>query len=139
MRITEDVMNDLLTLHLSGEASADTKALIDGYARENPAFAVRLEAAGRPPEFDGTARPLSLDRELQVLAETRQFIFLRTLFVAAALLFTLVPFTFTFGSAGVHFLLLGRFPGLVWSSLGLAAASWAAVYVMSRRIRRVGL
>lgn len=139
MKITEDVMNDLLTIHLSGEASADTKALIDSYARENPGFAARLEAAARPPVFEGTPRAPSLDRELQVLAETRKFILLRTLAVAAALLFTLVPFTFTFGSAGVHFLLLGRFPGLVWSSLSLAAASWAAVYVMSRRIRRVGL
>jgi hypothetical protein len=139
MRITEEVMNDLLTLHLSGEASPDTKSLIESYARENPAFAARLEAAARPPMFDGAAAPRSFDRELQVLAETRQFIFLRTLFVAAALLFTVVPFTFTFGSAGVHFLLLGHFPGLVWSSWSLAAASWAAAYVMSRRIRRVGL
>ena len=139
MRITEEVMNDLLTLQLSGEASADTKSLIESYARENPAFAARLDAAARPPMFDGAAAPRPFDRELQVLAETRQFIFLRTLFVAAALLFSVVPFTFTFGSAGAHFLLLGRFPGMVWSSWSLAAASWAAAYVMSRRIRRVGL
>ena len=139
MRITEEVMNDLLTLHLSGEASADTKSLIESYARENPAFAARLDAAARQPMFDSAAGPRPFDRELQVLAETRQFIFLRTLFAAAALLFTVVPFTFTFGSAGVHFLLLGRFPGMVWSSWSLAAASWAAVYVMSRRIRRAGL
>ena len=45
MRITEDVMNDLLTLQLSGEASADTRSLIESYARENPAFAAKLAAA----------------------------------------------------------------------------------------------
>ena len=139
MRITEDVMNDLLTLQMSGEASADSRSLIESYARENPAFAARLEAAARPSALDGRPGGPSFDRELRVLAETRQFIFLRTIFVAAALMFSVVPFTFTFGSAGVHFLLLGHFPGLVWSSWSLAAASWAAVYVMSRRIRRAGL
>ena len=77
--------------------------------------------------FDSAAGGLSFDRELRVLAETRQFILLRTICVAAAVLFSLVPFTFTWGSAGVHFLLLGHFPGLVWSSWSLAAASWAAV------------
>ena len=139
MKITEDVMNDLLTLQLSGEASADTRLLIESYARENPAFAARLDVAARPTAFDRATGGVSFDRELRVLAETRQFIFLRTIFVAAALMFSVVPFTFTFGSAGVHFLLLGHFSGLVWSSWSLAAASWAAVYVMSRRIRRVGL
>ena len=48
MKITEDVMNDLLTLQLSGEASADTRSLIESYARENPGFAARLEVAARP-------------------------------------------------------------------------------------------
>lgn len=139
MRITEDVMNDLLTLELSGEASADTKSLIEGYARENPAFAARLEAAARLPALDAPAGGPSFDRELQVLADTRRFIFLRTLLVAAALMFSVLPFTFTFGSDGVHFLVLGRFPGLVWSSWSLAAASWAAAYVIGRRIRRAGL
>jgi len=139
MKITEDVMNDLLTLQLSGEASADTRSLIESYARENPGFAARLEVAARPLAFESAAGGLSFDRELRVLAETRQFILLRTICVAAAVLFSLVPFTFTWGSAGVHFLLLGHFPGLVWSSWSLAAASWAAAWVMSRRIRRVGL
>ena len=118
------------------DAAADTMSLIESYARENPAFAARLAAAARPPAFDEAAGGLRFDRELRVLAETRQFIFLRTICFAAAVLFTLVPFTFTWGSAGV---LLGHFPGLVWSARSLAAASWWAVWVMSRRIRRVGL
>ena len=122
MKITEDVMNDLLTIHLSGEASADTKALIDSYARENPGFAARLEAAARPPVFEGTPRAPSLDRELQVLAETRKFILLRTLAVAAALLFTLVPFTFTSAYAD------GR------SRLGRTPASAARCTMQSKRV-----
>ena len=56
-----------------------------------------------------------------------------------ALLSAAVAIAFSLLKIRVHFLVLGRFPGLVWSSWSLAAASWAAVYVMSRRIRRVGL
>ena len=35
MKMTDDVMNDLLTLYLAGEASADTKALIESHARQH--------------------------------------------------------------------------------------------------------
>ena len=44
MNVTDEVMNDLLTLYLAGEASADTKALIDSHARRNAAFAVEARA-----------------------------------------------------------------------------------------------
>ena len=39
MKLTDEVMNDLLTLYLAGEASADTRALIENHARQNAAFA----------------------------------------------------------------------------------------------------
>ena len=34
MKVTDEVMNDLLTLYVAGEASADTEALIESDARE---------------------------------------------------------------------------------------------------------
>jgi hypothetical protein len=61
------------------------------------------------------------------------------MFTAGAMLFTLLPLVFTFGSSGVQFLVLGRHPGLVWSFWSLAAASWTACYVMHRRVRQAGL
>ncbi|MFO7694478.1 MAG: hypothetical protein R6V57_15435 [Vicinamibacterales bacterium] len=140
MTVSDDVMEDLLTVYLAGEASAGTKALVQAYAREHAAFAERLRAslafalpgaglpAGPPP-----------DHQLLALRRTREFIRLRTIFTAGAILFTLLPLVFTFGSGGVQFLILGRHPGLMWSFWSLAAASWAACYVMHRRVRQAGL
>lgn len=139
MKVTDDVMNDLLTLHLAGEASADTRALIESHARQNAAFASKLQAAGalspiRMPESDPPS-----DHELRTLTETRRFILLRTLFLAGGIFFTLLPFVFTFDDRGVEFLVLGRHAGLMWSFWSVAGAAWTAWYVMHRRVRSVGL
>lgn len=139
MNVTDEVMNDLLTVYLAGEASADTKALLESHARHDAAFASRLEAAralspiriphGGPPS----------DLELRTLTETRRFIFLRTMLWAAGISFTLLPLVFTFDRRGVEFLVLGRHTGLMWSFWSLAAAAWTACYAMHRQVRRAGL
>jgi hypothetical protein len=140
MTISNDVMNDLLTVYLAGDASADTKALVEEYARGNEAFAARLRSAaafsmpGLPP---GAGLPP--DDDLRTLRRTREFIRLRTVFAAGGILFTLLPLVFTFGPGGAEFLILGRHPGLVWSFWSLAAASWSAWFVMHRRVRIAGL
>ena len=139
MKVTDDVMNDLLTLHLAGEASADTRALIESHARQNAAFASKLEAAGAlSPIWVPDSGPPS-DHELRTLTETRKFIFLRSVFLAGGILFTLLPLVFSFDDRGVEFLVLGRHAGLMWSFWSVAVAAWTACYVMHRQVRPVGL
>jgi len=140
MTISNDVMNDLLTVYLAGDASADTKALVEEYARGNEAFAARLKSAAAfsmPGLIPGAGLPP--DEDLRALRRTREFIRLRTVFTAGGILFTLLPLVFTFGPGGAEFLILGRHPGLVWSFWSLAAASWSACFVMHRRVRIAGL
>jgi hypothetical protein len=137
MKLTDDVMNDLLTVYLAGEASADTKALVESHARQHPAFAARLQAAGDFALPD--VPPAHRDAELGALADTRRFILFRTIFLAAAVLFTLLPLVFTIGDEGPELLILGRHAGLVWAFWSLAAASWSAWYVFGRSLRRAGL
>ena len=139
MTISDDVMNDLLTVYLAGDASADTKALVEAHARDHQPFAARLAAAGAFVVPDVPAGRAAHDVELRALAETRQFILLRTIFFAGAILFTVLPLTFKFGSNGIEFLILGREPGLMWSFWSIAAASWTACVIMARRIKRAGL
>lgn len=139
MKLHCDVMDDLLTLYLAGEASAETKALVEAHAAENPAFAERLAAAQGVTLPPIGAPALGEDAELRALKHTRQFLFLRTMFLAWAVLFTLLPLLFTFGPEGVRFVIWGRHPGLVASFWSLAAASWVAASVMHRQVRRSGL
>ena len=137
MKLTDDVMNDLLTVYLAGEASADTKALVESHARQHPAFTARLQAAGDFALPD-VAPPARRDAELCALADTRRFILFRTIFLAAAVLFTLLPLVFAIGDEGPEFLILGRHAGLVWAFWSLAVASWSAWYVFGRSLRRAG-
>lgn len=139
MNVTDDVLNDLLTLYLAGEASADTRALIEDRARREPAFAARLTAAREVDVAAALAEAPPRDIELQALTRTRQTLFLRHLFWAGGLVFTLLPFVFHVGDEGAGFLILGRYPGLMWAFWSIAAASWVAYYVIDRRVGRTGL
>lgn len=139
MRLTDDVFDDLLTVYLAGEASAGTKALIEGRAQQDSAFAERLRAANAVPLGGEPPVAAPADTELAALRRTREFIRLRTILTAAGILFTLLPLVFAFGRNGAEFLILGRHPGLVWSFWSLAVASWTAAYVMARSVRQVGL
>ena len=139
MKVTDEVMNDLLTLYLAGEASADTKALVESHARQNAEFASRVEAAGALSPIGLPHGGPPSDLELRTLTETRKFIFLRTVFWAGGIFFTLLPFVFTFDDGRVEFLVLGRHAGLMWSFWSIAVAAWTACYVMHRQVSRVGL
>jgi len=139
MKVTEEVMNDLLTLYLAGEASGDTKALIESHARQDGAFAWKLNAAGALSPIGVPDSGPPSDHELRTLTETRKFIFLRTVFWSGGIFFTLLPLVFTFDERGIEFLVLGRHAGLMWSFWSVAVAAWTACYVMHRQVRRVGL
>jgi anti-sigma factor RsiW len=146
MNVTDDVLHDLLTLYLAGEASADTRALIEERARREPTFAAKVtaareadQAAARAIELPtGLATPPQ-DAELRALTQTRQAIFLRTLFFAGAVFFTLLPLAFRGGANGLEFLFLGKQPGVVWAFWSVAAASWTACFVMHRQVGKAGL
>jgi hypothetical protein len=139
MNVTDDVLNDLLTLYLAGEASADTRALIEERARREPAFAAKLAAARTVDEAAALPSAPPADLELRALKQTRHAIFLRTLFWGMGLFFTLLPLTVHGDGDGAGFVFIGRHPGLVWAFWSVAAASWVAYWVMNREVKRAGL
>ncbi len=146
MNVTDDVLNDLLTLYLAGEASADTRALIEERARREPAFAAKLhaarevdQAAARAIDQPGALASPPSDLELKALKQTRQAIFFRSLFWGIALFFTLLPLAIHGDADGAAFVFIGRHPRLVLAFWGVAAASWIAYYVMNRDVRKAGL
>ena len=139
MKLHDDVMSDLLTVYLADDVSAETKTLVETHAAENSVFAERL-AAARALSLHAAAVPgPPEDAELKSLKHTRQVLFLRTMFLAWAVLFMLLPLLFTFDNGSVQFVIWGRYPALVSSFWSLAAASWVAWYVMRRQVRQSGL
>ena len=82
--ITRDVVSDLWPLYEAGEASAETRRLVDAYLAEDVAFRSALEESGRIrrglPDV-----ALSSDAELRLIAVARERIRTTAWLVAAAI------------------------------------------------------
>jgi anti-sigma factor RsiW len=97
--ITRDVISDLWPLHKAGEASADSRRIVEAFLSEDPAFRTLLQ------ESEGIRRglpevALSSDAELRLIALARErirtnawllgaaigaFVFVSLAFLASAL------------------------------------------------------
>jgi anti-sigma factor RsiW len=131
MNITRDVVKDLLTVHLAGEASADTRALVDEWLRSDPELAAQV-ARARVSELPAVgAPPASVEK--RALDRTQRYLLARSVVLGAAIYFSTLPLAITFGSDGFHGLLLDDWTARLLV-LGVAAALWVAYWRMSRRL-----
>ena len=136
MNITRNVVADLLPAYLSGEASADTRALIDALAARDPEIAT-LVASARTERMDVmTHAPIALPPNLEhdIVTRTRAVLRRRSWTLALALFFTFMPFVFAFDNERITFLMMRDEPGsrLFWLS---AAWLWFDYVRQTRRLR----
>jgi hypothetical protein len=137
MEVTRDVVKDLLPLYISGEVSIDTKTLVEAYLRLDPDLA-RAVAAARSLELPSTPSPAPTS-EKATLDETRRLLKQRSDTLVTAIIFTVLPFLFTFDSTGINFFLIRDKPvvGAAW--LFTAAVLWAWHVYLRRRLAVTGL
>ena len=93
MNVTRDVITDLLPVYFSGEASEDTKQLVEIYFRENPDFEGIARAAAMPLEQLRRTAPVAAEaeREKSDLQWARKEFLRRRMVFGVALFFTLAP------------------------------------------------
>ncbi|MFI5076961.1 MAG: hypothetical protein ACHQRO_06440 [Vicinamibacteria bacterium] len=72
MHVTRDVVSDLWPLYASGEASADTRALVEAFLATDAAFAQSLRESSEAKIPADAAPPLPPDHEVVALTRTRQ-------------------------------------------------------------------
>ncbi|MFN7940250.1 MAG: hypothetical protein U0X73_01515 [Thermoanaerobaculia bacterium] len=139
MNVTRDVMNDLLTLYLADEASADTRALVEEQMRHDPELVRQVEAARRERFALPSPPPPGPTEEKAALERTRNLLKSRSSTLAIALVFTALPLSFTFDGSRVTFLLIRDAPiiGLAWWLT--AAVMWGAHLWIRRRLSVSGL
>lgn len=137
MDVTRDVIKDLLPLYVSGEVSADTKNLVEAYLRLDPELA-RAVAAAKSLELPKTPGPGPSEAKA-ALDETRQLLKRRTETLVTAIVFTLLPFTFTFDGSGITFLLIRDKPVVGSAWLFTAAVLWGWHVMTRRRLQVSGL
>jgi anti-sigma factor RsiW len=139
MNVTRDVVKDLLTVYLAGEASADTRQLVEEYLKSDPELARDFEAA-RPGHPRLPAAPaLVPSAEKQALDATRRLLKTRTSTLVIAVLFTLLPFSFVFEGSRVTFVLLRDAPVIALAWWATAVVMWAWHISIRRRLRVSGL
>src|SRR6187200_2312533 len=100
MKVTRDVINDLLPTYLAGEASADTVALVDEYLRQDSELAGTVASLRLHPLPD---IPVGLKptHEKETLAVTKQLLNWRGILMGLALFLTLFPLSFRFDNGRI--------------------------------------
>jgi hypothetical protein len=93
MNVTRQVVTDLLPIYFAGEASADTKALVEDYFRQDPDFERIARSAAAPLETLRAAAPIAASPERKKRDLESVFLGLRrrTWLFGGSLFLTLVP------------------------------------------------
>jgi len=143
MKITQNVIMDLLPVYLSGDASADTKDLIEEFTRHDPELGKIVDAQkrefGRQQELLKPAGAPPADHELRTLVQTRSLMERQKWLMALALMLTGCPFSFVFSGGHLAFMIVRDQPGLAVAFWFGAAVLWIQYFITRRRLRLAGL
>jgi hypothetical protein len=139
--VTGDVIRDLLPLYAAGEASADTRALVEEFLTKDPELRA-LTGSARTAEIPTLPRPEGLHSlELESLDRTRRLLGRKTWLAALSLFFSLLPMTlaYNFGGRGLVFLMARDQPAISACSLAVGLLGWVAFLNICRRLSATGL
>lgn len=128
MQITRDLIEDLIPIYLSGDASEGSKKVIDQFMKENPNLNYLLDVDDIVlPEI----HPIKPENEMQTLKKIKALSLVKSLFIGLGLFFSLSIFVFTFSSEdGIKWLMLGDNEiTMVYASFALIC--WLVVYFVS--------
>ena len=135
MNITDDVIRDLLPLVHAGEASAETRTLVEAYLANHPALA---EEAKRAEAWTLPRTAAPLDGERAALRRTKRLLSRRTWSMAMGFMFTGLPLSFKASSDSFEFLLLPGHPWLAGLSLAVGIAAWIVFMRTTRALKPTG-
>lgn len=117
MQVTREVVKDLLPVYLAGEASTDTRRLVEEFLTREP----ELRADFESPALPGVSPAGAV--EIAALARTRTLLGRKAWMLGFGLTLAVLPLSFgSMGGEGPRFLLLGPKP---WLATGAAVLGWA--------------
>jgi hypothetical protein len=140
MKITRDVITDLLPAYLTNEASYDTRALVEEFFKQDPEFAA-LAKEKKSEELLGQlpATPLPKDHERETLIRTKNMLKWRTHWLILAIVFTLMPLSCVFSSKGLVWIMFRDAPYAANSFFIFAAVSWIYYFRSRHKLRSSGI
>jgi hypothetical protein len=141
MKVTREVITDLLPAYLSNEASADTCALVEEFFKQDPEFAA-LAKENRTEELLGKlpVNPLPKDHERETLIRTKNTLKWRAHWMGLAILFTLMPLSSVFSSNWhLKWIMLRDAPYAANTFTILAVVSWIQFFRTRHKLRSSGI
>lgn len=136
MKISRDVIVDLLPLYLANEASEDTRALVEQFLVDDPALAKLVEQSKQTQWHEEVPVPLNKEHEMNTFEKTKQLLFQQKLFLALAVATTLFFIAFRFDANGVEWLWANS-PQLGGAIFIVAGLFWTAflnvAYLLNRK------
>ena len=139
MPVSKDVIRDLLPVYLAGEASTDTRVLVEEFLARDPELRALADAAGRT-RMPGVKDPDGLHAlELSTLNRTRRLLARKSFVLGIALLFTFLPMTTVFRKGEIVLVLARDYPDAASGLLLNAAIAWMVYLDTRRRLCATGL
>jgi hypothetical protein len=124
----------LLPIYFSGEASGDTKVLVEDYFRQDPDFERMARRAATPLETLRAAAPIaaSSEKEKRDLESVIWGLRRRTWLFGVSLFLTLAPLSFDFTHSHIVFLMLRNGSWHAAFDWSLAAVLWFLYFARLR-------
>jgi len=141
MNIGQDVILDLLPLYVSGEASDETRQIIETYLREHPgvaSLASEMAEAARLMDEPAAVPDLS-NAQVRTLQRVRRAVQYRNGALGVALAYTLAPFSFVVSGGSFRWLILDQYPQAAMTFLVLAVIFWGIYVYLRIQTRRSGI
>lgn len=139
MNVTREVILDLLPVYLAGEASPDTRALVEEYLKQDAELAQSIRLQWSENLAKAAPSMLPPDLELKSLRRTRKLLGWQKWLFALGISFTVVSFTSEISFQGGHIrefhFLIRDYPVEFGSCAALALVCWIGYYAIRRRLR----
>ena len=138
MNVSRDVIIDLWPLYESGEASEDTRQLIEDFLRTDEEFARLIRESPEDTIPTDSLPPLKRTHEVETLRRTKALVRFRGVLLFIAIFLTFSPLTVYDASWGSGWVI--RDHPLLACTLALAAAiAWCFYLLLRRRLSVTGL
>ncbi len=139
MKITDAVVRDLHVLVETGDASDDTRTLVEAWLAEHPQLATELRANGTAAtiRFAADEAPAA-DGDLAALARVKHLLAMRTWSMALGFFFCALPLSFLWDSQGIHFLFANASPLFSLGTIVVGLVCWGVFVRVSRELRPTG-
>jgi hypothetical protein len=119
MKVTREVINDLWPVYASGEASTDTRTLIEAFLKQDPEFTQLLQGRGEEALLRPNPPRLPPDREAQALKRTKRLLHGWDWLLFMALMFSCFAFgrivaDTSWDVSPVNFIIMATIAGAFW-------------------------